>query len=58
LKEKVLAAHRAGIKDLLLPQRNQKDMVEVPKRVQRELNVILVESMDEVLARALVSQSS
>ncbi len=58
LKEKVLAAHRAGIKDLLLPQRNRKDLVEVPKRVRRELNVILVNSMDEVLAHALTSESS
>jgi ATP-dependent Lon protease len=55
LKEKVLAAHRAGIKELLLPQRNQPDLVEVPKRVRRELNLILVQTMDEVLARALVS---
>jgi ATP-dependent Lon protease len=55
LKEKVLAAHRAGVKDLLLPQRNEKDLVEVPKRVQRELNVVLVQSMDEVLAQALAS---
>jgi ATP-dependent Lon protease len=58
LKEKVLAAHRAGIKDLLLPQRNYKDLVEVPKRVQREMNMILVNSMDEVLARALASKPS
>ncbi len=58
LKEKVLAAHRAGIKDLLLPLRNQNDLVEVPKRVRRELNVVLVNSMDEVLTRALVSESS
>jgi ATP-dependent Lon protease len=56
LKEKVLAAHRAGITDLLLPQRNQKDLAEVPKRVQRELNLVLVESMDKVLAQALVSK--
>jgi ATP-dependent Lon protease len=55
LKEKVMAAHRAGVKDLLLPQRNEKDLVEVPKRVQRELNVVLVQSMDEVLAQALAS---
>jgi ATP-dependent Lon protease len=53
LKEKVLAAHRAGIKELLLPQRNQKDLVEVPKRVRRELNLVLVQSMDEVLTQAL-----
>jgi ATP-dependent Lon protease len=55
LKEKVLAAHRAGIKELLLPQRNQKDLVEVPKRVRRELNLILVQSVDEVLTQALSS---
>ena len=57
IKEKVLAAHRAGIKELLLPQRNRPDLVEVPKRVQRELNLILVQTMDEVLARALAPES-
>jgi ATP-dependent Lon protease len=56
LKEKVLTAHRAGIAELLLPQRNQKDLVEVPKRVRRQLNLILVGSMDEVLARALAPE--
>jgi ATP-dependent Lon protease len=58
LKEKVLAAHRAGIKNLVLPQRNEKDLTEVPKRVRRDLNLILVNSMEEVLAEALVSDSS
>jgi ATP-dependent Lon protease len=56
LKEKVLAAHRAGIKELLLPKRNQKDLVEIPKPVRRELNILLVQTMDEVLAQALVSE--
>jgi ATP-dependent Lon protease len=56
LKEKVLAAHRAGIKELLLPQRNRPDLVEVPKRVRRELNLILVQTMDEVLANALAPE--
>jgi ATP-dependent Lon protease len=56
LKEKVLAAHRAGITDLLLPQRNQKDLVDVPKRVRRKLNVVLVQTMDEVLAQALAPE--
>jgi ATP-dependent Lon protease len=56
LREKVLTAHRAGISTLLLPQRNEKDLIEVPKRVRRELNLILVRSMDEVLARALLSE--
>lgn len=58
LKEKVLAAHRAGIKYLLLPQRNNKDLAEVPKRVRRELNVITVQSMDEVLDQALAPEPS
>jgi ATP-dependent Lon protease len=58
LKEKVLAAHRAGIKHLLLPQRNQKDLVEIPKRVKRELNLILVQTMDEILDQALAIESS
>ena len=57
-KEKVLAAHRAGIKELLVPQRNHQDLVEVPKRVRREMNVTLVQTMDEVLAQALVSEPS
>jgi ATP-dependent Lon protease len=57
LKEKVLVAHRAGIKDLLLPQRNQKDLVEVPKRVRRQLNLVLVQSMDEVLTQALATKA-
>jgi ATP-dependent Lon protease len=55
LKEKVLAAHRAGMAELLLPQSNQKDLVEIPKRVRRKLNLVLVQTMDEVLAQALVS---
>ena len=58
VREKVLAAHRAGIKDLVLPQRNQKDLVEIPKRVRRTLNMVLVQSMDEVLSRALVPESA
>jgi ATP-dependent Lon protease len=53
LREKVLAAHRAGITELLLPQRNQKDLEEIPRRVRRELKLVLVQSMDEVLELAL-----
>jgi ATP-dependent Lon protease len=58
LKEKVLAAHRAGIRELLLPKRNEKDLTEIPRRVQRELDLVLVQTMDEVLDRALVSKLS
>lgn len=58
LKEKILAAHRAGIKVLLLPKRNEKDLMEIPKRVRRELSLTLVQTMDEVVAEALVKESS
>jgi ATP-dependent Lon protease len=53
LKEKMLAAHRAGLKTIVIPKRNKKDLVEVPKRVKRHLNVILVEQMIDVLTTAL-----
>jgi ATP-dependent Lon protease len=58
LKEKVLAAHRAGLKILLLPKQNQKDMVEIPKRVRRELKFVFVDRMDEVLPVALLPEVS
>jgi ATP-dependent Lon protease len=54
LKEKVLAAHRAGLKTVLLPKRNKKDMVEIPTRVKRDLKFIFVDRMEEVLPVALL----
>ena len=54
LREKVLAAYRAGLKTLLLPKRNKKDLVDVPRKVQRGLNFVFVERMDEVVSAALV----
>ncbi len=53
LKEKVLAAHRAGIKTFILPKRNMKDLEDVPREIFRELRFVPVERMDEVLAVAL-----
>ena len=53
LKEKVLAAHRAGLKTVVLPKKNEKDLVEIPKKVQRDLSLIFVNRMDEVLPVAL-----
>jgi ATP-dependent Lon protease len=53
VREKVLAAHRAGIKTVLMPKKNLKDLVDVPKRARNELNIIPVEHMDEVLLVAL-----
>jgi ATP-dependent Lon protease len=49
IKEKLLAAHRAGIKEVLVPSRNEKDLEEVPKDVLSELKVHLVKRVDEVL---------
>ena len=55
IKEKVLAAHRAGIKRVLLPERNKPDLEEVPKEVQDELEFVTVARMDQVLEAALES---
>ena len=54
IKEKVLAAHRAGIKTLLLSKENKRDYVEIPENVRNNLEFIWVEHMDEVLATALL----
>jgi ATP-dependent Lon protease len=53
VREKVLAAHRAGIKTVILPKKNLKDLVDVPKRAREALNIVPVEHMDEVLNVAL-----
>jgi ATP-dependent Lon protease len=53
-KEKVLAAHRAGLKKVLLPKKNQKDLQEIPRKVKKDLEFIFVERMDEVLPIALI----
>ena len=53
LKEKTLAAHRAGIKTFILPKENVKDIVELPEKVRNELELIPVDNMDQVLTIAL-----
>ncbi len=53
LKEKTLAAKRAGIKDIIIPKRNEKDMSEIPEEVTRTVKFHLVQNVDEVLAVAL-----
>jgi ATP-dependent Lon protease len=53
VREKVLAAHRAGLKTVLLPDRNLKDLVDVPKKVLDEVKIVPVTHMDEVLKMAL-----
>ncbi|HNQ17730.1 MAG TPA: endopeptidase La [Smithellaceae bacterium] len=49
LKEKILAAHRGNIKEVIIPKDNEKDLVEVPQNVQNALKIIFVEHIDEVL---------
>ena len=55
IKEKVLGAHRAGIKRIVLPERNRVDLEEVPKEILESLEFIFVSRMDQVLEAALVS---
>lgn len=54
LKEKCLAAHRLGIKTVLVPRENKKDLREIPKKVRKALRIVLVDYVDEVLREALV----
>jgi ATP-dependent Lon protease len=53
VKEKLLAAHRAGIFNIVLPKDNEKDLADIPKNVMDSLNLFMVETMDEVLKLAL-----
>ncbi|MEX1109619.1 MAG: S16 family serine protease, partial [Dongiaceae bacterium] len=55
LKEKLLAAHRAGIKTVLIPADNEKDLAEIPDNVKRGLKIVPVASVEDVLRNALVS---
>ncbi|MGC1341683.1 MAG: endopeptidase La, partial [Candidatus Binataceae bacterium] len=55
VKEKVLAARRAGIKTIILPRRNERDLEDIPAEVRGELQMIFVDTVDEVLAAALVN---
>jgi ATP-dependent Lon protease len=57
LKEKTLAAHRAGIRTFILPRDNTKDIVDLPEKVRQDLTLIPVGTMDEVLKIALASRN-
>jgi ATP-dependent Lon protease len=57
LKEKALAAHRVGIRSLLVPAENAKDLAEIPAKVRAEMTITLVESMDDVIRIALLPAS-
>ena len=55
IKEKVIAAHRAGLKKVLLPKENKKDLVKVPKHVKKDLEIIYTNSLDKVFDKAIIS---
>jgi ATP-dependent Lon protease len=55
IKEKVLAAHRAGIRTVILPARNERDVEDVPEELRRQLTFIFVDNTDEVLRHALAA---
>ncbi|HIE58305.1 MAG TPA: endopeptidase La [Anaerolineales bacterium] len=57
VREKVLAAHRAGIKTVIIPKRNTKDLVDLPKKARNELDIRPVEHLDQVLEIALLPQT-
>jgi ATP-dependent Lon protease len=54
LKEKVLAAHRAGMKTVLFPEENRKDVREIPRKVREAMRLVPCEFVDEVLREALL----
>jgi ATP-dependent Lon protease len=54
LKEKILAAHRGGVKKIIIPKENEKDLKDIPATVLKAIEIVLVEHMDEVLPHALI----
>jgi ATP-dependent Lon protease len=57
IKDKILAASRAGIDTVILPRRNEKDLVDVPEEVRTEIELRLVDTIEEVLDQALANPS-
>jgi ATP-dependent Lon protease len=53
IKEKVLAAKRAGINIIILPQKNEKDLEEIPERIKKEMEFKFIQKMDEAIGLAL-----
>ncbi len=54
IKEKLLAAHRAGIKRVIVPERNVKDLIDVPDQARREMEIVAISKMDQILGLALL----
>jgi len=57
IKEKVLAAHRAGLREVILPSRNERDVEEVPEELRRQMRFVFVDDAEEVLRHALTSSA-
>ncbi len=56
LKEKLLAAHRSGIKQVIIPKDNEKDLTDIPKKIREDIKITVVENVDEVLKVALKNE--
>ena len=56
LKEKLLAAHRAGIREVLIPKDNEKDLTDIPEKVKKDIKLTTVEMVDDVLKIALTKE--
>ena len=54
LKEKILAAHRGGIKKVIIPMENEKDIRDIPNPIKKQIDIVTVEHMDEVLSHAII----
>ena len=54
LKEKIIAAHRGGIKKVIIPKENEKDLKDIPQSISKQLEIVLVEHLDEVLTHSLI----
>jgi len=58
LKEKILAAHRGGIRHVMIPSENEKDLKEIPAQIKRNVKIVMVDHMDEVLGSALALEDA
>ena len=58
IKEKVLAAHRAGVRTVILPRRNERDVEDVPEDLRKQIRFVLVDDADEVLRHALAPSTA
>ncbi len=58
MKEKTLAAHRAGIKRIIIPQRNKKDLVDIPREVARQITFFPARTVEDVLKAALAPKAA